>query len=129
VVDKVALGQVFLRVLRFSPVSIIPPAFSILIYHPGDEQYVRLVAAVQRRSLNPKKSISQDKESSISQAPCLSLSYHYDFPYGSSCNINLLLFNVISEEVTNLSIVNDIESILRTVLQRVMQDPSAVMTD
>jgi hypothetical protein len=25
VVDKVALGQVFLRVLRFSPVSIIPP--------------------------------------------------------------------------------------------------------
>jgi hypothetical protein len=51
------------------------------------------------------------------------------FSYGSSCNINLLLFNVISEEVTNLSIVNDIESILRTVLQRVMQDPSAVMTD
>jgi hypothetical protein len=26
VVGKVALGQVFLRVLRFSPVSIIPPA-------------------------------------------------------------------------------------------------------
>jgi hypothetical protein len=25
VVDKVALGQVFLRVLRFSPVSFIPP--------------------------------------------------------------------------------------------------------
>jgi hypothetical protein len=25
VVDKVALGQVFLRVLRFSPVTIIPP--------------------------------------------------------------------------------------------------------
>jgi hypothetical protein len=25
VVDKVALGQVFLRVLRFTPVSIIPP--------------------------------------------------------------------------------------------------------
>jgi hypothetical protein len=25
VVDKVALGQVFLRVLRFSPVNIIPP--------------------------------------------------------------------------------------------------------
>jgi branched-subunit amino acid transport protein len=25
VVDKVALGQVFLQVLRFSPVSIIPP--------------------------------------------------------------------------------------------------------
>jgi hypothetical protein len=25
-----------------SPVNIIPPSFSILIYHPGDEQYVRL---------------------------------------------------------------------------------------
>jgi hypothetical protein len=37
-VDKVALGQVFLWVLRFSPVDIIPPSFSILIYHLGDEQ-------------------------------------------------------------------------------------------
>jgi hypothetical protein len=27
VVDKVALGHVFLRVLRFSPISIIPPHF------------------------------------------------------------------------------------------------------
>jgi hypothetical protein len=24
-----------------SPVSIIPPSFSILIYHPGDKQYIR----------------------------------------------------------------------------------------
>jgi hypothetical protein len=31
VVEKVALGQVFLRVLRFSPVSIIPPSFPTLI--------------------------------------------------------------------------------------------------
>jgi hypothetical protein len=38
VVDKVALGQVFLRVLRFSPVIIIPPWLSILIYHLRDEQ-------------------------------------------------------------------------------------------
>jgi hypothetical protein len=30
VVDKVTLGQIFLRVLRFSPVSIIPPLFHIL---------------------------------------------------------------------------------------------------
>jgi hypothetical protein len=36
-VDKVALGKVFLRVLRFSPVNIIPPSFSELIYRPGDE--------------------------------------------------------------------------------------------
>jgi hypothetical protein len=41
VVDKVALGHVFLRVLRFSPVSMIPPSFPTLIYHLGDEQYVR----------------------------------------------------------------------------------------
>jgi hypothetical protein len=33
VVDKVALGQVFLRVLRLSRVNIIPPWLSILIYH------------------------------------------------------------------------------------------------
>jgi hypothetical protein len=36
VVGKVALGQVYLRVLRFSPVNIIPPA-STLTYHLGDE--------------------------------------------------------------------------------------------
>jgi hypothetical protein len=35
---KVALGQVFLQVLQFSPISIIPPWLSILIYHLGDEQ-------------------------------------------------------------------------------------------
>jgi hypothetical protein len=29
VIDKVALGQVFLRVLRFSPASIIPPLLHI----------------------------------------------------------------------------------------------------
>jgi hypothetical protein len=34
-------GTGFLRVLRFSPVNVIPPSFSILIYHLGDEQYVR----------------------------------------------------------------------------------------
>jgi hypothetical protein len=37
VLDIVALGQVFLRVLRFSPVNIIPPWLSILIYHLVDE--------------------------------------------------------------------------------------------
>jgi hypothetical protein len=40
-VDRVALGQVFLRVLRFYSVNIIPLSFSILIYHLGDEQYIR----------------------------------------------------------------------------------------
>jgi hypothetical protein len=33
VVDKMAFRQVSLRILRFSPVSIIPPLFSIPIYH------------------------------------------------------------------------------------------------
>jgi hypothetical protein len=37
VVDEVALGQVFLRVLCGFPVNIIPPLLSILIYL-GDEQ-------------------------------------------------------------------------------------------
>jgi hypothetical protein len=37
-VDKVALGQIFLQDLRFYPVNIIPPWFSILIQHLGDEQ-------------------------------------------------------------------------------------------
>jgi hypothetical protein len=35
VVEKVALGQVSLRVLRFSPVNIIPPSFYILIHYLG----------------------------------------------------------------------------------------------
>jgi hypothetical protein len=37
VVDRMALGQGFLRVIRHSPVSIIPPWLSILIYHFWDE--------------------------------------------------------------------------------------------
>jgi hypothetical protein len=41
VVDKVALGQVVFRFHKFSPVSIIPLWFSVLLYHLGDEQYAR----------------------------------------------------------------------------------------
>jgi hypothetical protein len=37
VVDKAALGQDFIRLLRFSPVDIIPPLLSMLIYLLGDE--------------------------------------------------------------------------------------------
>jgi hypothetical protein len=37
-VEKVALGQIFLRVLLLSLVSIIPPWLSMLIYHLRDEQ-------------------------------------------------------------------------------------------
>jgi hypothetical protein len=36
VVNKVALGQVFLRVLLFFPVNIIPLRLSIFIYHLGE---------------------------------------------------------------------------------------------
>jgi hypothetical protein len=35
---KVALGQVLLRVLPFSPVSSIPPWLSPVMYHVRDEQ-------------------------------------------------------------------------------------------
>jgi hypothetical protein len=35
VADKVALGQGYLRVLRFSPVNIIPPSLSKLISSEG----------------------------------------------------------------------------------------------
>jgi hypothetical protein len=38
VVNKVTVGQAFVQVLWFSPVNIIPPWFSILMYHPGEEQ-------------------------------------------------------------------------------------------
>jgi hypothetical protein len=34
-VDKVALGQIFLKVFLFSPVNIIPPWLSTLIYNLG----------------------------------------------------------------------------------------------
>jgi hypothetical protein len=37
-VNKVALGQVFFKVLWFSPVHIIPRWLSSLICHPEDEQ-------------------------------------------------------------------------------------------
>jgi hypothetical protein len=47
VVDKVALGQVFLRVLQFSPVNIIPPLLSKLVYDLGDEQYVHFAKSSQ----------------------------------------------------------------------------------
>jgi hypothetical protein len=43
VVDRVVLGQVLLRVLRFSSVIIIPPWLSILIHQLRDEYYNRPV--------------------------------------------------------------------------------------
>jgi hypothetical protein len=36
VVDKVALGQIFLRVLRFSPANIIPPLLHIRLSPPHE---------------------------------------------------------------------------------------------
>jgi hypothetical protein len=51
VMDKVAIGQVFLLVLRLSPVSIIPPWFSTLI--TWGWTIGPLVAAVQRHSFTP----------------------------------------------------------------------------
>jgi hypothetical protein len=50
VADKVALQQVFLRVLQLSPVSIVPPWLSILNIPPEGRTIGPLVAAVQRHS-------------------------------------------------------------------------------
>jgi hypothetical protein len=52
VLYKVALGQVFLRVLRFSPANVIPPSLSILIRHLRDEQKARWWPQL-RESLTP----------------------------------------------------------------------------
>jgi hypothetical protein len=52
VVDKVALGQVFLWVLQLSFVSIIPPCLHVHI-SPGGWTIDPLVAIVQRHSLTP----------------------------------------------------------------------------
>jgi hypothetical protein len=49
--DKVAVGQVFLRVPWLSPVSIIPPWLSILISR--GRTIGPLVVAVQRHRLTP----------------------------------------------------------------------------
>jgi hypothetical protein len=71
VVDKVALGQVFLRALRFSPVNIILPSLSKLI-SSGGWTICPLVAAAQRR-LTPSKSVKETVEmlASWELHPCL----------------------------------------------------------
>jgi hypothetical protein len=53
VVDKVAPGQVFLRVLRFSPVNIIPPLLHIHLSPPHEVCYSSDQAA-QYHNLGPK---------------------------------------------------------------------------
>jgi hypothetical protein len=54
VVDKVALGQVFLRVLRFSPANIIPPSLSkLVLVSSGGRTICPVVAAVQRHKSHP----------------------------------------------------------------------------
>jgi hypothetical protein len=53
VVDKVALGQVFLRVLRFSPANIIPPLLHIRL-SPPHEVCDRSDQAAHYHNLGPK---------------------------------------------------------------------------
>jgi hypothetical protein len=62
VVDKVALGQPLLWVLQFSPVTIIPPRFYILISYPRNENGP-LVAAVQKHSFTPQTLTTQTMRS------------------------------------------------------------------
>jgi hypothetical protein len=58
VVKKVALGQVFLRIVWINAVSVIPLWLSMLVYYVGDEQ---LVAAVQRHRLTSIDMNNTDK--------------------------------------------------------------------
>jgi hypothetical protein len=60
-IDEVALGQVFLRVFRSSPVNVITLWFFIFIYHLGWTMGP-LVAAVQRHSLAPSTWKQQKKQ-------------------------------------------------------------------
>jgi hypothetical protein len=53
VVDKMALGLVFLRVLRFSPANIIPPLFHIHL-SPTHEVCDSTKQAVHYHHLGPK---------------------------------------------------------------------------
>jgi hypothetical protein len=59
VVGKVALGQVFLRVLRFYPANIIPSRFSVLIYHLGDERGCSSVTQSYHIDMNSSNIISK----------------------------------------------------------------------
>jgi hypothetical protein len=79
VVDKVALGQVFSRVLRFSPVNFIPPVLhyleklkktdhvSLHLHHKGCT--ISLKAAVRPwfilRGLSPKKKKKKKKKECV----------------------------------------------------------------
>jgi hypothetical protein len=55
VVDKAALGQVSLRVLLFSPVSIIPPLLHIHVSSGGWTMGPLAAAVPQRHSLTPSQ--------------------------------------------------------------------------
>jgi hypothetical protein len=76
VVGRVALGQVSHRVLRFSPVNIIPPWLSILICHLG---ICTLVAAVRRHSLTPS--------TCTNNATKLLVGLHSVFFFVNSCSL------------------------------------------
>jgi hypothetical protein len=63
VVDKVALGQVFLQILRFSPVSIIPP-----ILHTHLHLHLAITGRIKGRSLGTfQKAMLFRKSGSIGQ--------------------------------------------------------------
>jgi hypothetical protein len=63
VVDKVALGQVFLSEFFSFPVSIIPSWHSTLIYHLGDKQQACRWHSSEKHSLTPPTwiTITQDE--------------------------------------------------------------------
>jgi hypothetical protein len=62
VVDKVALGQVFLRILQFSPVSIIPPML---------HTYFNINAALVRRTTRRRLRTSKKKQRAFANREAL----------------------------------------------------------
>jgi hypothetical protein len=66
--DKVALKEVLLRGLRFSPVSIIPPWLTILVYYLGDES--RLIGGRGSETFSPQQHEHEQQQIHFYQAVC-----------------------------------------------------------
>jgi hypothetical protein len=111
VVDKVALGQVFLRVIRFSPVNIIPPSLSMFIYYLGDEQYARWwpqfrdVVSPHQKSMN----LIMNKDRRFSGAVMIDMISNTTASYNAEMLKKIIcskLINGLCEEVHFFSTIN-----------------------
>jgi hypothetical protein len=101
VVDKVALGQVFLWVLRFSSVSIIiQPGLHTHTSSSGGRTIAPLVAAVRRHSLTP--STKEKLDPCVVEVLCLLCYTDWNFKYYLD---NILLRGIKhTAEIQNLTL-------------------------